>query len=156
MVNQNNSLFSPEKQNEFWSQITPDVRGMLKFFELKESWTLKYEELPEFYESIEKIFKVMQDHGKKEHDENLVDKLIVLFGSMPLRQCIAGFSWIDKNIEKETDIQWVSNIYFRSSDITSDTHEDDEVKKNAHVIKERVELVTRMNLLSELFTYAKI
>lgn len=154
--NTRNSLFSPDKQNEFWGRVTPDVRGMLQFFELKENWTLKYDELPEFYESLEQVITTMQDHGKDRHDEALVDKLIVLFGSMPLRQCVAGFSWIDRNIEKNTDIQWVSNIYFRSSDIVIDGHSDDNVKKHAHVIKERVELIARMNLLNELFRNVKL
>lgn len=154
--NTRKSLFSPDKQNEFWGRVSPDVRGMLQFFELKENWTLKYEDLPEFYESIEQVIKTMQEHGKDKHDEELIDKLIVLFGSMPLRQCVAGFSWIDRNIQKSTDIQWVSNIYFRSADITIDGHSDNEVEKHAHVIKERVELVVRMNLLNKIFVNVKI
>lgn len=156
MSSQKENLFSPEKQKEFWGKINPDVRGLLQFFELKENWTLKFEELPEFYESIEKVLKAMQDHGKDNFDETLIDKLIVLFGSMPLRQCMAGFSWIDKNIERNTDIQWASNIYFRSSDICLDGHESKEVESHAHVIKERIELVVRMNLLNELFLNMKL
>lgn len=154
--NTQKSLFSPDKQNEFWGKVSPDVRGLLQFFELKENWTLKYEDLPEFYGSIEKVIQTMQDHGKNKHDEDLIDKLIVLFGSMPLRQCVAGFSWIDKNIEKNTDIQWVSNMYFRSADISIDGHADKDVEKHAYVIKERVELIARINLINKLFTSIKM
>lgn len=150
------SLFSPEKQGEFWGRVTPDVRGMLQFFELKESWTVSYSELPEFYQSIDKVVKSMQEAKENRPIEELVDKLIILFGSMPLRQCMAGLSWIDRDIKKDSDIKWASNMYFRSCDITNGTHEDDDVTKHAFVIKERIELVGRMNLLNSLFAQFKI
>lgn len=149
-------LFSPIKQGEFWGKVTPDLRGMLQFFELKENWTIPYNELPEFYESIDKIILAIQQDGDKEQDEVLLDRLIVLFGSMPLKQCMTGLSWIDKGITKDSDIRWAGSIYFRASDVINDGHNDEYVRSHSHVIKERVELISRMNLLNSLFSKLEI
>lgn len=150
------SVFSPTKQGEFWGKITPDVRGMLQFFELRESWTIPYEELPEFYESLDKVISTIHTSGSDEQSEILIDRLIVLFGSMPLRQCMAGLSWIDRGIEKESDIRWAGNIYFRASDIVNEGHDDEDVVNHSFVIKERVELIVRMKLLNSLFSNLEI
>lgn len=146
------SLFSPNKQSEFWGSVTPDVRGLLQFFEMKENWTVPYNELPEFYQSLDRIIKSIKLDSEDVQNEQVLDKLIMIFGSMPLRQCMAGLSWLDKGIENENEIKWAGGIYFRSADITNEGHPDQDIEKHAWIIKERIELISRMNLLNSLFS----
>jgi len=146
-------IFSPDFQDLFWRSIDPDSTELLKLFEKKENWTIKYSEVPSFYADMSELMPdILEYNPNNQGSERILDNIIRITASMTLKNNIAALIWLDSGLEQETFRGWGSNIYSRSEFIVENVDEfDPNFVKLAKITIERIQLMIRLKLLINIF-----
>ncbi len=148
------NLFSPSFQNAFWQGLDPDMRLFLDVQEAKETWTHKFEDIPELFNKISGALPRFISYPLKTETKPIIRDLIPLLASMPLRQCVSAIAWLDNNIENEGEAGWGLITFIEASEIYNESP-NDEHYLYAKIIHERVTVMLRSNIASLLFCNIK-
>ena len=151
----NENLLTPEYQDEFWGKISPDIRRFLDDFESKEDWTFSYEEVPESFQAISKALPKFSMHKINEESSiktrDIIQKMIVILSSMPLRQSISAISWLDRDMSDETEIGWAVAIYMQAAQVALFDKSDPDYRESK-VLYDRVRIMLHSRHATMLFT----
>jgi len=154
VIQKNQDLLEPSMQDAYWSSIDPDIRSFFDDFESREDWTYSYNEIPELFNKISKILpkfaKYKINSGITEEMEPLIRKLIIVLSAMPMRHAVSAVSWLDNNIEDETDIGWGVAIYMSASQIAT-TNPNDPIFAESKILHDRIDLMLQSKLSTLLF-----
>lgn len=147
-------FFSPIVQDAFWGCLDPDVRNFLDSFEIKESWTYEYNELPDMFAQISKALPKVVELPPSKETKNLLHDLIPLLSSMPLRQCVSAIAWLDGHIQSEGEVGWGVVCYIEAANIYR-AKSNDELFLQSKIVYERIQIMLRSTLASMIFCNLK-
>lgn len=148
------AIFNPNFQDEFWKSVDPDNMELLKLFENKESWTVKYTDIPVFYDDMSELLPAILEYDpNSEGAANLLDDIIKITATMTLKNNMAALIWLDSGLDEGTFRGWSSNIYARCEFIAENKDAfDHNFVKLARITIERIQLMIRLKLLVDIFT----
>lgn len=148
------AIFDPTFQDEFWRSVDPDNVELLKLFERKESWTVKYTDVPIFYDDMSELLPdILSFDPNGESAANLLDDIIKITAAMTLKNNMAALIWLDSGLEEGTFRGWSSNIYARCEFIEENKDAfDSNFVKLARISIERIQLMIRLKLLVDIFS----
>lgn len=135
----NEMLFAPEVQDVFWRQMEPDARACLDMLERKETWTYQYSEMPELFTKTAEALPVIAQVPVEKKNQSVLEQLIPLLATMPLRQCVFAIHWLNEQAG-ESPIGWGSLCYLESLNIKNNKPEH-EFSDYARVVVDRVSTV---------------
>lgn len=149
-MNKETHFLSPSIQDCFWGALDPDIRGFLDAFESKETWTYAYSELPSIFISLASALPKFAHKKPDASAAGIVQKLIPILSSMPLRQCIAAISWLD-NHSDDASMGWGVYCYMSVSDIIKN-RTNDPLYTEAKTVFDRIEIILKSSISCMLFT----
>jgi hypothetical protein len=145
-------IFSPEMQESFWKNVDPDAIDLLSLFEERESWTLDYEELPDFYREMADIIPEIKQFTKSgSPSDNFIERLVQLLSSMSLKNNVAALVWLDSGLESEITIGWSTIVYRHCESAMKNDTSNENAVKCAKIVTERIQLMVRLKLLVSVF-----
>ncbi|MCF2901870.1 hypothetical protein L1267_15950 [Pseudoalteromonas sp. OFAV1] len=146
--------FDKETQNIFWENLSPDIRTFLDSLEERETWTYQVKEFESLFLSMAGALpKIIQLPLSEEH-KSLVQKLIPVLVSMPLRQCISAIAYLDKYGQSDSNpVGWGILCFIEAKNISQ--NEDDPLYPYSRNLCERINTFTRNSICVELFEHIK-
>lgn len=143
-----------ESQDEFWRDISPDIREAMEMFEAGEDWTYDYDEFPELFIATARLLPGVLEIPVNDEHKKLLTSLIPLLSSMPFRQSIAALSWIDNHDDGGPG--WGAACFAEATKIVNAGPSSDEsLYAHAKIICERIKTLVKFNLVSALFLHHK-
>lgn len=142
--------FDKETQNVFWENMSPDIRAFLDSLETRETWTYQVEEFEDlFVEMASALPRIVQLPLSEEH-QSIVEKLIPLLVSMPLRQCISAVAFLDKHgFTENNPIGWGVVCFLEAKHISQ--QKDNKLWLICKTFCERIDTFIRSSISTELF-----
>lgn len=145
-------IFSEEMQSAFWSSADPEAIELLSLFESRENWTLKYDELPDFYHEMASMIPDIQELTKTGNPTpELLTRLVQILSSMSLKNNVAALVWLDSGLESEITIGWSTIVYRHSEEILISSSANENIVRCARVLVQRIQLMVRLKLLVSIF-----
>lgn len=141
---------APSFQDKFWGSLDPDVRLFFERFERKEDWTYRYGEIPDMFKHISEALPMIGNQKSEVISTKIMHELIMLLSSLPFKECIYAIGWLDRNVKSEYDIGDGVRIYLEAERIFED-EPNSPLYLHAKIIKERVRVILKTSLSSELF-----
>lgn len=105
MSSKDKSILSPVSQKEFWSELRPDLSDFLDMNEEKESWTYKYNEVPDLFLSLSAALPKVASLPPTGEAKGIIEDLIPILSSLPMRESISAIMWMDRAIINEGYMQ---------------------------------------------------
>ena len=142
--------FDSETQNTFWENLSPDIRVFLDELEKRETWTYHLDEFEDlFLNTAHALPKIIQLPLSEEH-QSLVEELIPVLVSMPLRQCISAVAYLDKYGTTESNkLGWGVVCFLEAKNLS---HEDGhDLARESRTFCERVDTFIRTSICTDLF-----
>lgn len=159
------TVFSRAAQEEFWGALTPDLRRMLSYFESKESWTYQVEEYPSLYTNLARELPRIASLPLTDDARSLIDHLIPLLTSTPLRHAIFAISWLDYHSPDDLPVGWGVLTYLRCEEIVealrdglpvdevcAQTAATEQVVLCANIFYQRINVLLQTRLEASLFS----
>src|SRR5690606_1883321 len=106
----------PEIQDVFWRNMDIDARMCLDMLEGKETWTYQYSEMPELFIKTAEALPVIAKVPIEKKNQSVLEQLIPLLATMPLRQCVFAIHWLNEQAG-DSPIGWGSLCYLESLNI---------------------------------------
>jgi hypothetical protein len=151
---ENLKIFEPGYQHTFWSSLDPDLRVFLDEFEMKETWTYDYNELPGLFIEIANTLPKISTMNIDDNSRKILDELYPLLASMPLRLCVSAIAWLDRNIKNESEHGWGAIIFLEASKIAKQTENTTKVL-SSKMVYERIRIILMTRLATRIFTNIK-
>lgn len=152
--NENLKIFEPTYQHSFWSSLDPDLRVFLDEFEMNESWTYDYNELPGFFIEIANTLPKISSMEINEKSSQILNELYPILASMSFRTCISAISWLDKDIKHESEHGWGAVIFLESKRVFEDS-ENKTLSISAKMVYDRIRIIMMTRLATRIFTNIK-
>jgi len=147
-------LFTPSFQSLFWQSLDPNMSLFLDLWEERESWTWKYQDLPEFFIQLSELLPELAKVPVYQVHAESINSLIQLLSTMPLRYAISAVSWLDAQQNAETTLpglSWGMLCYQEAARITTSEPES-EIFAWAKVFLARISVMARTQIATELFS----
>lgn len=144
-------IFEPSFQSSYWSSLDPDLRIFLDDFEMRESWTYDYNELPGLFTDIAKALPKIANINTDEHSENILNELYPILASMPFRLCITAISWLDRNVSDQSEYGWGVVVFMEAARI-SEKQDKSPFTLSARMVYERIRIILVTRLAIKIFT----
>lgn len=151
---ENLKIFEPSYQHSFWSSLDPDLRVFLDEFEMKESWTYDYNELPGLFIELANTLPKIATKKVDEDSKAILNELYPLLASMPFRLCVSAIAWLDRNIKHESEFGWGAVIFLEASKLAKEK-ESTTLILSSRMIYERIRIILMTRLATRIFTNIK-
>ena len=151
---ENLKLFEPSYQSAFWGSLDPDLRVFLDEFEMKESWTYDYNELPGFFLEVASALPKIASKNVDENAKGILEELFPLLANMSFRTCVSAISWLDKDIRHESEHGWGAVIFLEASKLAK-SDDPTTLTLSAKMVYERLRIILMTRLATKIFTNIK-
>ncbi len=150
-MNNLKNYFEDDSQNAFWKAMSPDVRVFLDELEKKENWTYTVNEFEEFFNAISSALPEIVQLPLEEEHQKIIQQLIPILFSMPLRQCMSAIAYLDRyGSTKENPIGWGVVCFLEASTIVK-YDKDNDIYGICKLLCQRVRVFIHSSLSTELF-----
>lgn len=152
--NDNLKIFEPSYQHAFWGSLDPDLRVFLDEFEMKESWTYDYNELPGLFIEIASALPKVAMLNPDENSKEILQELFPLLANMSFRTCVSAISWLDKDLKHESEHGWGAIIFIESSKMAQ-IEDGTTLSLSAKMVYERLRIILMTRLATKIFSNIK-
>jgi hypothetical protein len=150
-LNKLTNYFKDDSQDAFWKAMSPDIRVFLNELEKKEDWTYEVNEFEKFFSDISSALPAIVQLPLEAEHQKVIQQLIPILFSMPLRQCMSAIAYLDRyGSTEENPIGWGVVCFLEASTIVKyDTK--NEIYGICKLLCQRVRVFIHSSLSTELF-----
>lgn len=150
-MSDSSKIFEPSSQLAYWSSLDPDLRVFLDDFEMKESWTYDYSELPGLFKELGEALPKIASINNMNKFKPIVDDLMHILSSMSFRLCITAISWLDRNVESQESHGWGVAVFLEASEMAKQD-DDSRLTLSAKMVYERIRIILMTRIAVKVFT----
>ena len=154
-ASQGAEILSPQFQDEYWDSMSPNINHFLSEYEECETWTYRYEEVPELFKQVSEIVPVMASSNINDIGDadavKLLEGMIVILATMPFRQAVTCIIWLDKGLKSSLDIGWAITLYIEALAIVNN-RKDSPIYAEASLLQARISVMLKSRLAVRIFT----
>lgn len=144
------SIFTDKSRDRLFSNISPNIRGVVTHLEKAEEWVFSASEHPGIYKGISDVIEALSELGDTARwNEPVYDKIIVALSSISFSYSIIALCYLDgrgtpsgKSVAEEV----VGRAYANTGAIRGDFYAE------SLVVKDRVELFIESGVLVNMFS----
>lgn len=147
-------LLNPVFQDAFWGSLDPDLRSVLSEYESRETWTYKYDEIPNVFNDLSTALMMFNKIEVSDDNSDLLFSMIKILSNIPMRSALSSVAWMDRDLQSDSKYGWAAAIYLESARVmnTEPTHP---LYKECKATYERLRLALHSRLSALLFSNFK-